>query len=138
MNQTFGFYVVYTKTIFYFSVGEGDGFLPSLFKSYCSLFVRYLLKSKTDLSFNLELTALLWESPITQNPNIAFPGKFSIDTFSMRYNSESVQVKFVISGIRVVYEDIKITLGLFIFALINQAKLCENGNIVIYITSWSN
>ena len=59
MNQTFGFYVAYTKTIFYFSVGEGDGFLPSLFKSYCSLFVRYLLKSKTDLSFNLELTALL-------------------------------------------------------------------------------
>lgn len=41
----------------------------------------------------------------------------------------------MIRGIRVVNEDIKITLGLFIFALINLAKLCENGNIVIYITS---
>ena len=58
INQIFGFYVVYTKTIFYLSVGEGDGFLPSLFKSYCSLFVWDLLKSKTDISFNLELTAL--------------------------------------------------------------------------------
>lgn len=26
IKQTFGFYVVYTKTIFYLSVGEGDGF----------------------------------------------------------------------------------------------------------------
>ena len=58
INQIFGFYVVYTKTIFYLSVSEGDGFLPSLFKSYCSLFVWDLLKSKTDISFNLELTAL--------------------------------------------------------------------------------
>ena len=56
----------------------------------------------------------------------------------MHYNSESVQFKLVISGNSVVYEDIKIILGLFISALINQAELCENGNIVIYITSWSN
>ena len=117
--------MVYTKTIFYLSVGESDGFLPSLFKSYCSLFVWDLLKSKTDISFNLELTAFFWESPIIQNPNIAFPSKFSIDNFSMRYNSELVQIKLVISGNSVVYEDIKITLGLFIFALINQAKLVK-------------
>ena len=57
-NQTFGFYVVYTTTIFYLSVGEGNGFLPSLFKPCCSLFVSDLLKSKMDLSFNLELKAI--------------------------------------------------------------------------------
>ena len=56
----------------------------------------------------------------------------------MRYNSESVQVKLVISGKSVVYEDIKITSGLFISARINQAELCENRNIVIYIMLWSN
>ena len=119
--------MVYTKTIFYLTVGEGNGFLPSLFKSCCSLFVSDLLKSKMDLSFNLEVKAILRLS-------IAFRSKLSIDIFPVRYNSESVQIKLVISGNSVVYEDIKITLGLFIFAMTNQAELCENGNIVIYIT----
>ena len=118
INQILGFYVVYTKTIFYLSVGEGGGFLPSLFKSYCSLFVWDLLKSKTDISFNLELTTIL---RITHNSKSKWRISKQIFNwhFTMRYNS--------------LY-----TLELFIFALINQAEICENGNIVIYITSWSN
>ena len=41
------------------------------------------------------------------NINIAFRYKFSINNFPMRYNSESAQVKLVISGNSAVFEDLK-------------------------------
>ncbi len=53
----------------------------------------------------------------------------------MRYNSESVQVELMISGNSVLFEDLKTSLGLFISARKNQAELCENRNIVVYVTT---
>ena len=41
----------------------------------------------------------------------------------MQYNSELVQVKLLMSGNSVVFEDIKISFGLFISAWKNQAEL---------------
>ena len=46
------------------------------------------------------------------------------------YTSVSAQIKLVIGGISIVFEDIKISLGLCISARKDQAKLFKNCNIV--------
>ena len=45
-----------------------------------------------------------------------------MNIFPTRYTSESAQIKLVISGNSIVFEDIKISSGLFISALKNLAE----------------
>ena len=88
------------------------------------------LKRKTETSLNLTLAERYWKLPIFQNTNIAFPSNFQINTFPLWYTSVSAQIKLVISEISIVFEDIKISLGLCISARKDQAKLFKNRNIV--------
>ena len=52
-----------------------------------------------------------WRLSIFQNPNIVFRRQFVNFFFVMWYSSEPVQVKPMISGNRVVFEDMKVGLG---------------------------
>lgn len=96
---------------------------------------RGMVYVKGTISFNLEPMGRFCKSSNFQNPNIAFHSKFPIIILPMRYNSESVQVKLMISENSVVFEDIKVSLGLFISARKSQAELCKNRNIGIYVTT---
>ena len=52
--------------------------------------------------------------------------QFSINIFPMRYNSEALDIKVVISGNSLLFKDIKISLGLLTSARKNHALCREN------------
>ena len=68
---------------------------------------------KRDYFISFGAHGKLWKITIP-NINIASRYKFSMNNFPMRYNSESAQVKLVISGNSAVFEDLKISSGFFI------------------------
>jgi len=53
----------------------------------------------------------------------------------MRYNSESLQIKVVISGNVLLFKDIKISLGLFITARKMHALFRENRHLEVSTTA---
>ena len=104
-------------------------------KASSSQFDRYLFEGLTNVLSSkrdhfIKCAKRYWKSPIFQNTNIAFPSNFQINTFPVWYTSVSAQIKLVIGGISIVFEDIKISLGLCISARKDQAKLFKNCNIV--------
>ena len=58
--------------------------------------------------------------------NLILEQFFSIHIFIMRYNSEALEIRVVISGNSLLFKDIKISLGLLTSARKNDALCREN------------